>query len=129
MGELRLVDQEFLSQMPAAPQARLAVRRPVGWVAGVLTAGWRLAKDHDLNPWVFVVMSAVGWAVQSLVYLPWFQSDGWRLALFVLLRVIALVVPAYILLKGRRLALAFNASLVIIFLANTTWHACYYAFL
>jgi hypothetical protein len=94
-----------------------------------VTSGWRIAKAHNLNPWLFVVMSAVGWIVQSLVYMPWFQSDAWRLALLILLRVVALVVPAYILLKGKRLALAFNASLVVFFFANTTWHVCYYVFL
>jgi hypothetical protein len=107
------------------PMAARALR----WASDLITAGWRLARTHDLNPWVFVVMSAVGWGVQGMVYLPWFQGTAWRLALLVLLRVIALVVPAYILLKGKRIALAFNASLVVMFLVNTTWHVCYYVFL
>lgn len=99
------------------------------WIGAFLTRGWRLAKTHDLNPWVFIGMSAVGWAVQGMVYLPWFQGDSWRLALLVLLRLIALVVPAYILLKGKKIALAFNASIAVMFAANTTWHVCYYVFL
>lgn len=99
------------------------------WIGAFLTSGWRLAKTHDLNPWVFIGMSAVGWAVQGMVYLPWFQGDSWRLALLVLLRLIALVVPAYILLKGKKIALAFNASIAVMFAANTTWHVCYYVFL
>ena len=110
--------------MPVPLMQRLT-RRAIGLFA----AGWRLAKAHDLNPWVFVGMSAVGWAVQGMVYLPWFQGAGWRLALLILLRLIALVVPAYILLKGKKIALALNASLVLMFTANTTWHICYYVFL
>jgi hypothetical protein len=104
-------------------------QRVVRYVLNLLTAGWRLARAHNLNPWVFVGMSAVGWAVQGLVYLPWFQSAPWRLSLLILLRLIALVVPAYILLKGKRIAVAFNTSLVAMFIANTTWHVCYYVFL
>lgn len=112
--------------LPASPFHLSRLRR---WSVGLFTSGWRLAKAHGLNPWVFVGMSAVGWAVQGMVYLPWFQGAGWRLALLVLLRLIALVVPAYILLKGKKIALAFNASLVLMFAANTTWHVCYYVFL
>jgi hypothetical protein len=98
-------------------------------IGTLLTSGWRLARAHDLNPWVFIGMSAVGWAVQGMVYLPWFQGAGWRLTLLILLRLIALIVPAYILLKGKKIALAFNASIVLMFAANTTWHVCYYVFL
>lgn len=123
---------ENMTQGPT--NAAIAIPMPISVralrrVTDLLTAGWRLAKAHDLNPWVFVVMSAVGWAVQGMVYLPWFQGDAWRLALLVLLRVIALVVPAYILFKGKRIALALNASLVVFFFVNTTWHVCYYVFL
>ena len=99
------------------------------WILGFLTAGWRLARRHDLNPWVFVGMSIVGWFIHGLVYLPWFQSEAWQLAFLILLRLVALVVPAYILLRGKRIALAFNASIAIAFVANTTWHVCYYVFL
>ena len=109
----------------AVPRFRALARRGFR----LLSAGWHLAKAHELNPWVFVVMSAIGWAVQGMVYLPWFQGDAWRLTLLILLRIIALVVPTYILLKGKRIALAFNTSLVVMFTANTTWHVCYYVFL
>lgn len=105
------------------------VERFARWIGAVLSSGWRLARVHDLNPWVFIGMSAVGWAVQGMVYMPWFQGSGWRLALLILLRLIALVVPAYILLNGKKIALAFNASIVVMFAANTTWHVCYYVFL
>ena len=122
--------------------SRTAVRTPVlpafsldpavrfaRWIGTLLTSGWRLARAHDLNPWVFIGMSAVGWAVQGMVYTPWFHGAGWRLALLILLRLIALVVPSSILLKGKKIALAFNTSIVLMFAANTTWHVCYYVFL
>ena len=99
------------------------------WIVRLFTGGWRLAKRHDLNPWVFVGMSAVGWMVQGLVYLPWLQGEGWQLTFLILLRLVALVVPIYIVAKGKRIALAFNASLAIMFTANTAWHVCYYVFL
>jgi len=92
-------------------------------------SGWRLARTHELNPWVFIGMSLVGYAVHSLVYLPWFQGQAFQLALLVLLRLIALVVPIYILVKGKGIALAFNASIVVMFVANTAWHVCYYVYL
>jgi len=92
-------------------------------------SGWRLARAHDLNPWVFIAMSVLGYAVHSLVYLPWFQGQAFQLTLLVLLRLIALVVPIYILVKGKGIALAFNASIVVMFVANTAWHVCYYVYL
>ena len=130
VDELHETTSGAATEAPAVPAFSLdpAVRfaRRIG---ALLTSGWRLAKAHDLNPWVFIGMSAVGWAVQGMVYLPWFQGDSWRLVLLILLRLIALVVPAYILLKGKKIALAFNTSIALMFAANTTWHVCYYVFL
>jgi hypothetical protein len=94
-----------------------------------LTAGWRIAREHGLNPWVFIGMSLAGWLIHGMVYLPWFQTEDWQLALLVLLRFVALVVPAYILLKGKGIARAFNTSIVLMFAVNTAWHVCYYVFL
>ncbi|MEW5826177.1 MAG: hypothetical protein AB1778_05040 [Candidatus Bipolaricaulota bacterium] len=73
-------------------------------------------------------MSFVGWVIHALVYLPWFRSDGWQLAFLILLRLVALVIPAYIVLRGRGLAAAFRGSVAGMFLANTAWHVCYYVY-
>ncbi len=108
-----------------ASQARWLGQRLWGWAAGP----WRLAVRHNLNPWVFIIMSVVGYVITTLVYLPWFQSASWQLAFLILLRFVALVVPAYILIKGRRIAAVFNASIVVMFVVNTTWHVCYYLYL
>jgi len=110
------------TQVPGIPAlARRGLR--------LLTSGWRIAKAHDLNPWVFIGMSLVGWAIHGMVYLPWFQTQDWQLAFLILLRFVALVVPAYILLKGKGIARAFNTSIVLMFTVNTAWHVCYYVFL
>ena len=93
-----------------------------------ITGAWNLARRHDLNPWVFVAMSLLGYMVQAMVFLPWFDAQSMQLALLIALRVIALVVPAYILLKGRRIAAVFNISIVIMFVFNTAWHVCYYVY-
>ena len=89
---------------------------------------WRLAESHELSPWVFIAMSLVGYVVQAMVFLPPFQSQVWKLAFLILLRLIALVVPLYILFKGRRIAAFFNASVAAMFVFNTTWHVCYYIY-
>jgi len=88
-----------------------------------------MAEAHDLNPWMFIVMSLVGYVVHSMVYFPVFQTQAWRLTLLILLRVIALVIPTYILLKGKGIARAFNGSIAAMFVINTTWHVCYYVYL
>jgi len=88
-----------------------------------------MAKKHGLNPWFFIAMSVVGYAIQSMVYLPPFQSQAWRLAFLILLRVVALVIPAYILLKGKGIARAFSGSVTAMFILNTTWHVCYFVYL
>ena len=101
----------------------------IRWILSIPLSGWRLARAHDLNPWVFIAMSIVGYAVHSLVYLPWFQGQAFQLAFLIALRLIALVIPIYILIRGKGIALAFNASIVIMFAANTAWHVCYYVYL
>ena len=89
---------------------------------------WRLAESHELNPWVFIAMSIVGYLVQAMVFLPPFQSQEWKLVFLILLRVIALVVPFYIFFNGRRIAAAFNVSVAAMFVFNTAWHVCYYVY-
>jgi cobalamin biosynthesis protein CobD/CbiB len=106
-----------------------AVEKAFGRVVSFITSPWRLARTHNLNPWVFVGMSALGYVVTLMVYLPWFKAETWQLSFLILLRIIALVVPTYILLKGKRIAAAFNASLLAMFVVNTAWHVCYYVFL
>lgn len=103
-------------------------RRAAHAVGRLCTASWRLANAHHLNPWVFVIMSALGWVVHALVYMPWLQDDACQLALLIALRLIALVVPMYVLFCGRRIAAAFSASVVGMFVVNTTWHVCYYVY-
>ena len=94
-----------------------------------MTRIWHMAKKHGLNPWFFIAMSVVGYAIQSMIYLPPFQSQAWRLTFLILLRVVALVIPAYILLKGKGIARAFNGSVTAMFILNTTWHVCYFVYL
>lgn len=90
---------------------------------------WHIAEGHGLSPWLFIAMSIVGYAIQSMVYLPPFQTQAWRLAFLILVRIVALVIPAYILLKGKGIARAFNGSIAAMFVLNTTWHVCYYVYL
>ncbi len=89
---------------------------------------WKLAESHGLSPWVFIAMSLVGYMAQAMVFMPPFQTQLWKLVFLVLLRLIALVVPLYIFLKGRRIAAAFNISVAAMFVFNTTWHVCYYVY-
>ena len=99
------------------------------WITRPVARLWRMAEEHGLNPWFFIAMSIVGYAIQSMVYLPPFQTQAWRLAFLILLRVVALVIPTYILLKGKGIARAFNGSIAAMFVVNTTWHVCYYVYL
>jgi len=105
------------------------VLRFLCWITRPVARLWRMAEAHGLNPWFFIAMSLVGYAIQSVIYLPPFQSQAWRLAFLILLRIVALVVPAYILLKGKGIARAFNGSIAAMFVLNTTWHVCYYVYL
>lgn len=89
---------------------------------------WHLAREHNLNPWVFVAMAGVGHAIEALVFLPWFRSDAWQLTFLIALRLVALVVPTYILVKGRGIAVAFNLSVAAMFVVNTAWHVCYFVY-
>ncbi len=100
----------------------------IGWCMRPFSKLWRLAQAHELNPWVFIAMSLIGYMVQALVFMPPFQSQEWKLAFLILLRLIALVVPLYIFFKGSRIAVAFNISVAAMFVFNTTWHVCYYMF-
>ncbi len=89
---------------------------------------WALARRHELNPWVFVAMAALGHTIEAFVFLPCFQTDNWQLGFLIALRLVALVVPLYIFLKGRGIAVAFNVSVAVMFVVNTTWHVCYYLY-
>jgi hypothetical protein len=89
---------------------------------------WRLAESHELNPWVFIIMSLVGYVAQSMIFMPPFQTYAWKLMFLVLLRLIALVVPLYIAFKGKRIAAIFNVSVLAMFVFNTTWHVCYFVY-
>ena len=73
-------------------------------------------------------MSAVGYAINACVFLPWFRTNAWQLAFLIVLRLVALVVPTYILLKGKGVASALNFSIVAMFVVNTAWHVCYYVY-
>ena len=108
-----------------APSSRRSLSR---LLLQPVTGAWRLARRHDLNPWVFILMSVLGYAVQAMVFFPWFGGHAAQLSFLVLLRIIALVVPIYILLKGRGIAKAFNVSIAGMFLLNTAWHVCYYVY-
>ena len=83
---------------------------------------WKLAESHGLNPWVFIGMSLAGYMVQAMVFMPPFQTQALKLMFLILLRLIAFVVPLYILFKGRRIAV------VAMFVFNTAWHVCYYVY-
>jgi len=78
---------------------------------------------------MFIGMSLVGYMAQAMVFMPPFQTQAWKMAFLILLRLIALVVPLYIFFKGRRIAAAFNISVAAMFVFNTTWHVCYYVYL
>jgi archaellum biogenesis protein FlaJ (TadC family) len=112
----------------AHPDASRALRF-LCWITRPVARLWHMAEEHGLNPWFFIAMSIVGYAIQSMIYLPPFQSQAWRLAFLIALRIVALVIPAYILLKGNGIARAFNGSIAALFILNTTWHVCYYVYL
>ncbi len=118
---------ERLSGRPVADDTR-AVLRTAAFLIRPFVRLWKLAESHELNPWVFIAMSLAGYMVQAMVFLPPFQSQGWKLAFLILLRMIALVVPLYIFVKGKRIAAAFNVSVAAMFIFNTAWHVCYYIY-
>ncbi len=88
-----------------------------------------LAKKHNLDPRVFIVLSAVGMVIHALYYLPWFKGGTVDLAFLVSLRFLAVVGPAYIIIKGRKIAPALNTAFVISWTVSTAWHVCYYVYL
>lgn len=89
----------------------------------------RLAHEHGLDPRVFIFLYLLGYAIQGAFYLPWLKSRNVDLALLVSLRVLGLVGPLYILLKGKRIAAVLNLSLALSWSLNTAWHVCYYIYL
>jgi hypothetical protein len=123
-----------MKQLVAALNGTLAVEgasrsiRAIALVSRPFARLWKLAESHELNPWMFIAMSLVGYMAQALVFMPPFQTQAWKLTFLILLRLIALVVPLYIFFKGRRIAAAFNISVAAMFVFNTTWHVCYYVY-
>jgi len=121
-----------MNQLVAALNGTLAIQntsrslRTLAFVIRPFARLWKLAESHGLSPWVFIAMSLVGYMAQAMVFMPPFQTQAWKLAFLILLRLIALVVPLYIFFKGRRIAAAFNISVAAMFVFNTTWHVCYY---
>jgi hypothetical protein len=90
---------------------------------------YRLSGAHNLNPKVFLVLSALGIVVQILYYLPWLKEFNLDLAFLAFLRVLALIGPLYIALRGKRIAALVNASLLVSWILGTTWHVCYFVYL
>ena len=123
-----------MKQLVAALNGTLAIQnesrflRTMAFIVRPFARLWRLAESHELSPWLFIAMSLVGYMVQAMVFMPPFQTQAWKLTFLILLRLIALVVPLYILFKGKRIAAVFNISVAAMFIFNTTWHICYYVF-
>ncbi|MGB2705614.1 MAG: hypothetical protein WBC74_01990 [Candidatus Omnitrophota bacterium] len=95
------------------------------WVQSVT----RLAYVQNLNPRVFVVVSVAGMIIHALYYLPWFKDQSPELAFLVVLRILALAAPFYILIRGKRIAPVFNASLIAGWTLSTTCHVAYFVYL
>ncbi len=89
----------------------------------------RLAKKHGLDPRVFILLSLLGYAIQGAFYLPWLKDKNVDLGLLVSLRILGLVGPLYVLMRGKNIAGVINLSLAISWCANTAWHVCYYVYL
>lgn len=123
-----------MKQLVAALNGTLAVEsasrsiRVTAFVIQPFARLWKLAESHELNPWMFIAMSLVGYMAQGMVFMPPFQTPAWKLTFLILLRLIALVVPLYIFFKGKRIAAAFNVSVAAMFIFNTTWHVCYFVY-
>jgi hypothetical protein len=117
-----------MEQSLSIPGLRIAASELGRWVWRAASRPWTLAREHGLNAWVFVAMAALGHAIEALVFLPWFHSDAWQLAFLIVLRLVALVVPLYVFIKGRGIAAAFNVSVAAMFVFNTAWHVCYYVY-
>ncbi|MCK5246863.1 hypothetical protein KAR02_08190, partial [Candidatus Bipolaricaulota bacterium] len=95
-----------MKQLVAALNGTLAIQnesrflRAMAFIVRPFARLWKLAESHELSPWVFIGMSLVGYMVQAMVFMPPFQTQALKLTFLILLRVIALVVPLYILFKG-----------------------------
>lgn len=87
------------------------------------------SQAHNLNPKFFLGLSVVGTIIHLLYYLPWFKASGAELGFLVTLRTLALVGPAYILLRGQGIARALNLSLIAGWSLGTAWHVCYFVYL
>jgi len=124
-----------MRQLVAALNGTLAMEqssqsiRTMAFVIRPFARLWKLAESHELNPWMFIAMSLVGYMAQAMVFMPPFQTQIWKLTFLILLRLIALVVPLYIFFKGKRIAAVFNFSVTAMFVFNTTWHVCYFVYL
>ncbi|MGC9529378.1 MAG: hypothetical protein ACP5G2_01995 [Candidatus Bipolaricaulaceae bacterium] len=93
---------------------------------------WRAvgtARAHGLDPKVFLVLSVIGTTIHALYYLPCLKSSSAELAFLVTLRALGLAGPAYVLLKGHRVARALNATFLCGWSVSTAWHVCYFVFL
>ncbi len=89
----------------------------------------RLARTHKLDPRVFLALALLGAILEGLFYLPWFKGEAPALAFLVALRFVGLIAPIYILLRGKGIAAAVNASLVVGWSLSTAWSVCYYVYL
>jgi hypothetical protein len=117
-----------MEQVLSIPGLRTAAADLGRWIWRLGLRPWTLARAHGLNPWVFVSMACLGHAIEALVFVPWFRSDAWQLAFLVALRLVAVVVPLYIFVKGRGIAAAVNVSVAVLFVVNTAWHVCYFVY-
>ena len=105
------------------------MKQTIARLAPLLRKAYRLPNSHGLDPRVFVGLSAAGAVVQVLYYLPWLRAFDLRLALLALLRTLALAGPAYVALRGRRVAALVNLTLVGSWMLGTAWHVCYFVYL
>jgi len=89
----------------------------------------RLARKHGLDPRVFVFLALLGYLFKGLYFLPWLKGRNVDLGLLISLRIVGLIGPFYILLKGRRIAAVLNLSLAATWSFNTAWHVCHFVYL
>lgn len=84
-------------------------------------------RSHGLDPKLFLVLFFLQISIRALFYLP--QMEGGKLPFLVVLRLLALVGPLYILIKGKRIAPVLNLSLILGWSFKTAWEVCYFVFL
>jgi hypothetical protein len=87
-----------------------------------------LAREHGLDPRVFIFLSLLGYLLQGFYFLPWLKGRTVDLGLLISLRVVGLIGPFYILLKGKRIAAVLNLSLAVTWSFNTAWHVCHFVY-